>query len=80
MLIIILIVILVLSVLLTIYGFDNEENKTFGFIGILITAIVVVAIIIYGTTPEAIDVYRGKTQLEITYKGNVPIDTIVVYK
>ena len=30
--------------------------------------------------PSAIDVYRGKTTLQITYKNNVPIDTTVVYK
>lgn len=30
--------------------------------------------------PSAIDVYRGKTTLQITYKGNIPTDTIVVYK
>lgn len=30
--------------------------------------------------PSAIDVYRGKTTLQVTYKNNVPIDTIVIYK
>ena len=30
--------------------------------------------------PSAIDVYRGKTTLQITYKGNIPTDTIVIYK
>lgn len=30
--------------------------------------------------PQAIDVYRGKTTLQITYKNNIPIDTTVVYK
>ena len=30
--------------------------------------------------PSAIDVYRGKTTLQVTYKDNIPIDTIVVYK
>ena len=30
--------------------------------------------------PQAIDVYRGKTTLQITYKDNIPIDTTVVYK
>lgn len=30
--------------------------------------------------PIAIDVYRGKTVLEITYIDSVPIDTVVVYK
>lgn len=45
------------------------------------------AIIIVGTElicesncPQAIDVYRNKTTLQITYKGNIPIDTTVVYK
>ena len=30
--------------------------------------------------PSAIDVYRGKTTLEITYKDKVPVDSIVVWK
>lgn len=30
--------------------------------------------------PSAIDVYRGKTTLQVIYKNNVPIDTIVIYK
>lgn len=31
-------------------------------------------------TPTALDVYRGKTTLEITYKDGVPCDSIVVWK
>ena len=30
--------------------------------------------------PTAIDVYRGKTTLEITYRNGVPIDSAVVFK
>ena len=30
--------------------------------------------------PSAIDVYRGKTTLEITYKNRVPIDSTVVWE
>ena len=30
--------------------------------------------------PTALDVYRGKTTLEITYKDSIPIDTIIVFK
>ena len=37
-------------------------------------------IIAYLCKPKAIDVYRDKTTLEITYKNNVPIDTVVVWK
>ena len=36
--------------------------------------------IIDKTNPKAIDVYRGKTTLKITYKGGVPTDTVVVFK
>ena len=32
------------------------------------------------TTPTALDVYRGKTTLEITYRDSVAIDSTVVYK
>ena len=31
-------------------------------------------------TPTALDVYRGKTTLEITYRDGVAIDSTVVYK
>jgi Na+/H+-dicarboxylate symporter len=37
-------------------------------------------IIAYLCKPKAIDVYRDKTTLEITYKNSVPIDTVVVWK
>lgn len=34
----------------------------------------------YETSPSAMDVYQGKTTLEITYKDNVAIDSVVVFK
>jgi hypothetical protein len=34
----------------------------------------------YETKPSAMDVYQGKTTLEITYKDNVAVDSIVVFK
>ena len=30
--------------------------------------------------PTALDVYRGKTTLEITYRDSVAIDSVVIYK
>lgn len=55
------------------------------FSGILIGAILsllTVAIIPdeSNNQPEAIDVYRGKTTLKITYIDSIPQDTIVVFK
>lgn len=31
-------------------------------------------------TPTALDVYRGRTTLQITYKDSVAIDSVVVFK
>lgn len=31
-------------------------------------------------TPTALDVYRDKTTLEITYRDSVAVDSVVVYK
>ena len=36
--------------------------------------------LISDNTPSAMDVYQGKTTLEITYKDNIPIDSVVVFK
>lgn len=43
-----------------------------GFIGILYKY--------DGESPKAIDVYRGKTELEITYEGKTPTDTTIIFK
>lgn len=38
-------------------------------------------LVVYFTNePQAIDVYQGKTTLEITYKDGVPVDSVVVFK
>lgn len=30
--------------------------------------------------PTALDVYQGKTTLEITYRDNIPVDSVVAWK
>ena len=42
--------------------------------------LVILLLISYTTKSKAIDVYKGKTTLEITYKDKVPIDSTVVWK
>lgn len=42
--------------------------------------LVLILLISHTTKPKAIDVYKGKTTLEITYKDKVPIDSTVVWK
>jgi hypothetical protein len=68
----------------------NKENdsklKYFkGFVvGLLVgTAIVMASVFITMFTspiPTAIDVYRGKTDLEITYRNGEIVDSTVVFK
>ena len=41
---------------------------------------VVIDLICSKDIPNAIDVYRGKTTLEITYRDGVALDTTVVFK
>lgn len=49
-----------------------------------VTSLFAVIIIILASSikskPEAIDVYRNETTLEITYRDGIPIDSVVVWK
>ena len=44
------------------------------FVGVVLHSIII------ADTPTALDVYRGKTTLEITYRDSVAVDSTVVYK
>ena len=46
----------------------------------LLTLGIFVSLLVLSKEPTAIDVYRGKTTLEITYKDGVAIDSTVVFK
>lgn len=61
-----------------------DENAVFVWIGSLslIVAVLMLTNILETKNPHptALDVYRGKTTLEITYRDSVAIDSTVVYK
>lgn len=60
-----------------------EDKKFMRIIMITITACSIIAMFLMFThlsKPKPIDVYRGNTTLEITYKDNVPIDSVVIWK
>lgn len=57
---------------------DTCDGGVASFISLILFA--AGTLIIHVGKPAAIDVYRGKTTLQITYKNNVPIDSTVVYK
>ncbi len=62
---------------------EFEKNKKVLMVSIL-ERMAIIAFLIgtfcYIEKPKAIDVYRGKTELEITYENNVPTDSCVVFK
>ncbi len=49
------------------------------FIGLVVTG-VTIGVCTPNHAPTALDVYRGKTTLEIVYRDSVAIDSTVVYK
>ena len=59
---------------------DNHVDITEFILYCFATIMVLCAFMVYSVSPEAIDVYRGKTTLEVTYKDSIPIDSVVVFK
>lgn len=61
-------------------------SKQYDIIGVAIALTLnivgILNVIIYYATeaPSALDVYKGKTVLKITYEDKVPVDTVVIYK
>lgn len=73
--------VIVISVIAACVIVMKEDNITLSII-LLIMAIIGLSIMIasLSITPTALDVYKGKTELQITYKGTIPIDSVVVFK
>lgn len=60
-----------------------EDKKFMRIIMITITACSIIAMFLmfsHLSKPKPIDVYRGNTTLEITYKDSIPVDSIVIWK
>lgn len=58
----------------------NEKSRGVYLIvqSILIAILIYITFYIYFESIKPIDVYRGKTTLEITYRNGVAIDSVVV--
>lgn len=80
--IIVVIFILVLSI--SLFASIMDTNRTPDKIGsgaiLVLVVIEFTLLLIILFEPSAMDVYQGKTTLEVTYKENVPIDSVVVWK
>ena len=80
-----LIMLCLILVVVAIIG-DFPTLGQYAFIGLLISFVgfivigVTIGICTLNYEPTALDVYRGKTTLEITYRDSVAMDSVVVYK
>ena len=59
---------------------DGLDSKPLIFILFIYSLLVLLLSFFYIRKPKAIDVYKGETTLEITYRDGVPIDSTVVWK
>ena len=73
---------LLFAVLLSFYLFINlrEENLNSTIISFFLTLGIIISLLCHLEKLKAMDVYRGKTKVEITYKDEVVIDSTVVFK
>lgn len=79
---IIISIVLVLSSIVGMISNEKVEEVCFEILkgSIIALATICVCGIIKISSPQAIDVYRNRTTLEITYRDSIPVDSIVVFK
>lgn len=61
----------------------NQDDRFFSIFLLTISAIAFFALFASyenRNIPTAMDVYKGKTTLEITYRDSIPVDSVVVFK
>ena len=73
-------ILLFIGSIINLYGdTDNGWVSSVILYGVLFIVTICTAIATH-KSPQAIDVYRGKTSLEITSVNNIPTDSTVVWK
>lgn len=75
---IILIIISLCIGLALIHESDEKIGVIISYFGFIFGLFVIIGYI--NSRPRAIDVYKNKTELRITYEGNIPVDSVVVFK
>lgn len=84
MILAIVFLIFAIIIFLLLLGYADKNGRWIAFFGglCIVTMIASCEILhnIIAPTPSAIDVYRGKTTLEITYRDSVAVDSVVIYK
>lgn len=80
-----IIILVVLSAIFVIWNISaNDKYYRFISVFLLIASVIILVELVLSyksrNTPTAMDVYQGKTTLEITYRDSILVDSIVVFK
>lgn len=60
---------------------NKFDSFLFGVLAGAILSVIILDIInLINPIPTALEVYQGKTTLEITYRDSIPVDSVVVFK
>lgn len=73
-------IVFILAFIMLVFAVSASDEFIAGISTILFVLSWILVVACYKFKPQAIDVYQGKTTLEITYRDNIPVDSIVVFK
>lgn len=74
-------IIVTIVIVLCVIEIKEEGNIVLSKVLLIIAIIGLLFIIVsISNAPTALDVYKGKTELRITYEGKTPVDSVVIYK
>ena len=75
-----LIIIIFILLIILLENVDVDTSCKGIFVSAISALLVVICIGIYNNTIKPIDVYRGKTELKVSYINDEPVDSVVVRK
>ena len=78
-----IVIIGIITIALLFYSLSKNENAALSAVlgtGLAIGCIIAAIREVGDPEPAPIDVYRGRTTIQVTYKDSIPIDTAVVWK
>lgn len=75
-------IIVTIVIVLCVIEIKEEGNIVLSKVLLIIAIIGLLFIIVsyISNAPTALDVYKGKTELRITYEGKTLVDSVVIYK
>lgn len=75
-------IIVTIVIVLCVIEIKEEGNIVLSKVLLIIAIIGLLFIIVsyISNAPTALDVYKGKTELRITYESKTPVDSVVIYK